>query len=106
MYAPKAKVEELCQSKNKSEVADKVNQIYQSLKENEMYQKRQKQIHMQLHDNNFDINHIYLQRRQLNFQDEEHIKYGSDDEEEKYQDFLLARDQIENQQVEEEKKAP
>ena len=48
-----------------------------------MYQKRQKMIHMQLHENNFDINHIYLQRRQLNIQDEEHINYQSDEEEEK-----------------------
>ena len=48
-----------------------------------MYQKRQKMIHMQLHENNFDINHIYLQRRQLNIQDEEHINYQSDDEEQK-----------------------
>ena len=38
-------------------------------------------IHMQLHENNFDINHIYLQRRQLNIQDEEHINYQSDEEE-------------------------
>ena len=52
---------------------DQVKQIYESLKENEMYQKRQKMIHMQLHENNFDIYHIYLQRRQLNIQDEEHM---------------------------------
>ena len=51
-----------------------------------MYQKRQKMIHMQLHENNFDINHIYLQRRQLNIQDEEHINYQSDDEEQKVYD--------------------
>jgi len=49
-----------------------------------MYQKRQKMIHMQLNDNNFDVNHIYLQRRQLNIQDEEHVEYASDDEEAKY----------------------
>jgi len=49
-----------------------------------MYQKRQKMIHMQLNDNNFDVNHIYLQRRQLNIQDEEHVVYESDDEEAKY----------------------
>ncbi len=49
-----------------------------------MYQKRQKMIHMQLNDNNFDINHIYLQRRQLNIQDEEHVAYQSDEEEAKY----------------------
>ena len=39
---------------------------------------------MQLNDNNFDINHIYLQRRQLNIQDEEHVAYASDEEEAKY----------------------
>lgn len=43
-------------------------------------------IHMQLHENNFDINHIYLQRRQLNIQDEEHINYQSDEEEHKMKD--------------------
>ena len=60
-----------------------VNQICETLKENEIYQQRQKIIHLQLHENNFDINHIYLQRRQLNIEDAEHINYVSDDEEKK-----------------------
>lgn len=83
LYAPKSQIERLLSVKDQSKVRDQVNQIYESLKENEMYQKRQKMIHMQLHENNFDINHIYLQRRQLNIQDEEHINYQSDEEEKK-----------------------
>lgn len=60
-----------------------MNQIYETLKENEMYQRKQKMIHMQLHENNFDLNNVYLQRRQLNIQDEDHIVYNSDEEEQK-----------------------
>ena len=46
-------------------------------------------IHMQLCENNFDINHIYLQRRQLNIQDEEHVQFQSDEEEEKAHKELI-----------------
>jgi len=95
MYAPKAQIEKLLSGKDQQKVAEQVNQIYESLKENEMYQTRQKMIHMQLHDKNFDINHIYLQRRQLNIHDEEHVNYVSDEEEQKF------IEQLENDQPEE-----
>lgn len=45
-------------------------------------------IHMQINDNNFDVNNIYLQRRQLNIQDEEHVNYNSDDQEQKQQEEM------------------
>lgn len=83
LYAPKAQIEMILSQKDQLKVRDQVNQLYASLRENELHQKRQKMIHMQLQENNFDINHIYLQRRQLNIQDEDHINYQSDEEEQK-----------------------
>lgn len=76
--------------KDQSKVKDKVSQIYENLKENELYQKRQKMIHMQLHKNNYDLNNIYLQRRQLNIQDEDHIVYNSDEEEKKMNEEVMS----------------
>ena len=90
MYAPRSTIEHMLSVKDQSKVRSKVNQIYESLKEIETYQKRQKVIHMTLHENMFDFNNIYLQRRQLNIQDEDNIEYHSDDEEEKENKALLA----------------
>lgn len=47
-------------------------------------------IHMQLHKNNYDLNNIYLQRRQLNIQDEDHIVYNSDEEEKKMNEEVMS----------------
>ena len=95
MYAPKSELEKIAAQKKQGKVDEQVSQIYASLKENEMYQRRQKMIHMQLNENNFDVNNIYLQRRQLNFQDEEHVQYASDEEEKKFMEQLEAENEEE-----------
>ena len=46
MYAPKSELEKIAAQKKQGKVDEQVSQIYASLKENEMYQRRQKMIHM------------------------------------------------------------
>ena len=40
MYASRAQIEKIMANKDQNKVKDKVSQIYENLKENELYQKR------------------------------------------------------------------